>query len=278
MLWSYINGKVVPHDEATLHVDDLGLLRGYGVFDFFRTYNGKPFLLNEHLDRFEYSAKKLGLLVPLPRPSIEKIVTELLRKSEMKEASFRLILTGGRSDDGMSFNRDTPTFLILIEKPHPLPQSCYTDGVKLITHEFLREIPPAKVLNYITAVKLQPKKVREGALEILYTWQKRILEATTSNFFLFCNDTLVTPKRDVLIGTTRNYVVTLAKTLYRVGERDLFVSELQKAGEAFITATNKEIVPVIMIDNLTIGSGKVGERTKALLALFRQQTRSYGKE
>ncbi|HKZ35010.1 MAG TPA: aminotransferase class IV [Patescibacteria group bacterium] len=278
MLWSYINGKFVPKEEAMVHADDLGLLRGYGVFDFFRTYNGKPFLLHEHLDRFESSAQELGLNVPLPRPSLEKIIKELLLKSEMENASFRLILTGGRTEDGMNFNPDTPTFIILVEKPHALAQSCYTDGVKLMTHEFLREIPPAKVLNYITAVKLQPKKKREGALEILYTWQGRVLEATTSNFFLFRGDTLVTPKRDVLIGMTRDFVLGLARKVYKIEERDLYVSELKEADEAFITATNKEIVPVVRINAITVGNGQVGERTKVLLKKFHEHTRSYEKE
>lgn len=266
MMYCYINGKILPFQQASLSLDDLGVLRGYGVFDFLRTYNGKPFLLDEHLTRLQNSAKEIGLAPPA-KPKLKIIIKELLAKNGLAESYIRIVLTGGKTSDGLT--PSSPTLFVLIEKLKPLPELLYKKGIKLMTHNFLRDVPRAKTTNYLTAVKLQKQKKKVGAFEILYVDNGKVLECTTSNFFLFRNSTLITPKENVLMGTTRNFVIKLAKQKFRVEEHDVSLAELRSATEVFITATNKEILPVVKIDNRTIGNGKVGTHTKYLLNLFR---------
>lgn len=271
-MYCYFNGKIIQEEKAELSLRDVGVLRGYGVFDLLRTHHGAPFLFREHFERFKMSAAALGLRVPISRAKAATVVGALLRKNAFKEAAVRLVLTGGKSTDSVHLKGITPTFFILASAFHPLPASVFARGVGLRTCEYLREFPAIKSLDYLTALTLHNPKKGAPPFEALYTWQGRVLEATTSNFFMFSGNTLVTPKRDVLIGTTRNLVLRLARNEFPIKERDISVRELVGAQEAFLTATNKDIVPVVSINGRKVGSGTVGERTRRLMNSFRAYT------
>ncbi len=277
-LYCYLNGKIIPLKKAGIDLYDVGLLRGFGVFDVLRTYNGRPFLIKEHLSRFEESSKILGLKAPLPQRKIAEIIKKLLHKngiSRKREAVIRIILTGGKTRDGLSYDIKTPTLFILVEKFINLPAHFYTNGIKLITHDYQREYPLAKTLNYIPALKLQSIRQKSGAFEILYVHNDKALEGTTSNFFIFKKNNLITPKENILLGVTRNSVIKIARKKFNVKEENIPLSLLNSADEAFITATNKDIVPVIKINDKIVGSGRVGKNTKYLMALFREYIKRY---
>ena len=264
--YCYFNGKIVPFRTASLKLNDLGVLRGYGVFDYLRTYHGKPLQLEENLKRFRNSAKLIGLSVRYPKASLERAILTLIKKNRLKEASIRMVLTGGPSSDGMT--PEKPTLYILATPFRPLPLRLYKKGGKLITFEHLRQVPEAKTINYLTAVNLQKRKRAEKAIEILYTFRGKILECATSNFFMFIGNTLVTPKQDILNGITRRTVMKLASKDYTVVERAIRVAELSHASEMFITAANKMVLPIVQIDDEIIGTGKVGKNTRALMQIF----------
>lgn len=267
--YCYVNGKVAELAKARLAPNDLGLLRGYAVFDFLRTENGIPFLFDEHFARLERSARTLGLKVPINKTKCFSVLKQLLKKNKLKDASFRLVLTGGPTKDGVSLGK--PSFFILVEDIYNLPSKISTEGGKLITYEHHRQFPEAKTTNYLTAISLQKEKKKAGAVEMLYLSKGKVLEATTSNIFIIKANTLVTPKDNVLLGTTRALVIKLAKKAgFSVEERDLFVGELVEAGEVFITSTNKKITPIVAIDNMLIGDGEVGEKTKVLMEEFKE--------
>ncbi len=266
--YCYLNGKIIPTDKASISVYDLGLLRGFSVFDFFRVYNGRPFLLKEHLARLVNSAKLLNLKAPLTSKQIAAVIKGLLRKNGLKEATVRIVLTGGKSPDGISYDDNSPTFFILTKPFSAYPTALYRQGVKAITSNYRRESAGVKSANYSKMVSLQAVKRKKKANEILYVDQGLILEGATSNFFIFKNNTLITPRDNVLIGATRNFVIKLAKRKFKVIERPLKLAELKQAAEAFITSTSREILPVVKVDNLPIGNGQVGRNTKILMALF----------
>jgi branched-subunit amino acid aminotransferase/4-amino-4-deoxychorismate lyase len=269
----YINGKIASIEKPSVLINDIGILRGYGVFDFMRTYNGKIFQWEDHFKRFSNSAKLLGIKIPLGKDAVLKVINDLLKKNKCKEASLRLVLTGGPTEDGMTFKK--PTFAILIEDIHSFPKSCYQSGVKLITHEYERMLPQSKNTNYIWAIKLAQLKKKKGATEVLYTSAGKILEASTANLFIIKGATLITPKDGILKGITRKVVLKIARGHFKVEEREVKVSELDSATEAFITGTNKLVMPVVMVDNKKIGDGRVGENTKLLIEEFRKYTEKY---
>lgn len=266
--YCYINGKIIPQKEASLSINDLGILRGYGVFDLLRTYNGAPFLMKEHLIRFRKSARLVNIKIPIAEKQIVRIITRLLAKNKNKDANIKMVLTGGMP------GADSPTLFILVEKLVEPPASLYERGIKLVTFNHQREMPKAKTLNYATAFKLQDWRQQQRAYEILYISGGCVLEATTSNFFIIKKNKLITPKKNILIGITRNFVLKLARGKFLIEERDIDLKDLARAEEAFITATNKEILPVVKINNRKIGQGKVGRKTKELITLFREKSRS----
>lgn len=269
MKYCYLNGKIISQNKASIMLDDLGILRGYGVFDFIRTYRGKPFFLKEHLARLKKSAGILNIKMPVSEKELTRVIKKLLLKNRNKESYVRIVLTGGRQTANPTFNH--PTLYILIEKLKECPKQLYKKGIKIIIHEHQRVFPEAKTLNYITAFQLTSWQRQNGGFEILYTSNGNVLEATTSNFFIIKKNHLITAKRNILFGITRNLIIKLAKkNKFVVEERDVKTKELKKCTEAFITATNKEIIPVVKIDNKTVGNGKVGKQTKKLIELFQE--------
>ncbi|MBI4117946.1 MAG: aminotransferase class IV family protein [Parcubacteria group bacterium] len=267
--YCYLNGKIIPSDDATLHISDGGILRGYGIFDFMGIHDGEIFLFDEHWNRFQNSAKKLNLRIPLSKDEFRRQVGLLLRKNKMKDCSLRAVLNAGRID-GLIFNPETPTFFIFLQGDISPKKEAYEKGVKLMTAEHLRLFPEAKTSNYIFPVLLQGKKKKAGAYEILYTWEGNVLEASTCNFCIFKGDTLITPQKNILQGITRYATLKLARDTFEVEERELSLEEvLSEATEAFITSTGRRIVPVTRIDAHTIGDGVVGENTKEMMSRFK---------
>jgi branched-chain amino acid aminotransferase len=273
----YFNGKFLDEKEAKISVYDLGLLRGYAVFDFLRTYNQKPFYLGDHLKRLLNSAKLIGLKHNYNLKFLRKITLQTLKKNIKKGAEYniRIILTGGESKDFISPSK--PNLIVMITPLKKLDEKLYQKGGKLITKISERILPQAKTIIYTEAVKFMQEAKRKGAIEVLLLDKnKKILECTTSNFFTVIDGKLITPSTEkILSGITRKIVINLAKKLkIPVIEKDIHFNEIKKFDEAFITATNKEILPIIQIDNFKINN-QPGPITKTLLTKFRELTENF---
>ncbi len=275
---AYWNNKYLPAEEITLSPFDLGILRGYGVFDVMRTENGKPYGIKKHWTRFVNSAAMLGLTIPVTESEFGEILHNLAEKnvsSETPELNFRAVLTGGPSEDAFHPEPGKETFYILATPFTKLPISLYTDGSKLVTLEYQRDLPEAKITNYTKAIQNSKIRQEKDALEILFIKNGIVKEASTSNFFAVIGETLVTAESDVLRGTTRNLIIELAKEHgMTVEERKITLEEVLAADEAFITAVNKYVVPVVRIDDQTIGSGKPGAITKKISELLQESIQS----
>jgi len=275
----YVDGKYVPSDEAVLPVDDLSILRGYGVCDIMRTYNGRPYFLNEHILRLEHSAHKVGLSLPWTQEEIKEIVLQTLGlNQEIAEVNIRIVVTGGSSPDFFT-PMGRPRLIVMVTPIKKLPQVWYTNGIKIITIRQEREVPEAKVTSYVQAAIALKKAAEEHAVEVIYVNQKdEALEGTTSNLFAFFKDLLVTPGQGILKGITRRVILSLGHQLFKVEERALKLEELLQADEVFITGTNKGVVPVIQIDGTLIGQGKPGKNTQILAQALEQHTLEFMKK
>jgi branched-chain amino acid aminotransferase len=273
----YLNGKFLDEKEAKISVYDLGLLRGYAVFDFLRTYNQKPFYLDDHLKRLLNSAKLIGLKHNYNLKFLRKTTLQTLNKNIKKgtEYNIRIILTGGESKDFISPSK--PNLIVMITPLKKLDEKLYQKGGKLITKISERILPQAKTIIYTEAVKFIQEAKKKGAVEVLLLDKnKKILECTTSNFFAVINGKLITPSTEkILSGITRKIVINLAKKLkIPVIEKDIHFNEIKKFDEAFITASNKEILPIIQIDNFKINS-QPGPITKTLMFQFKELTKNF---
>lgn len=262
--YCFFEGKIISSDKPLLKLNDIAVLRGFAAFDFMRIYNSKPFQFKDHMKRFRNTCKLMGLKNRFSDTQIEEALKKLIIKNKERNYQVRFVLTGGETKNGLE--PSTPVFYILLEKMNDIPEVFYTKGAKLITHEYQRTLPDAKNSNYMQAVLLQNTKKKEKAIEILYTYQNKILEASTSNIFIIKNNILFTPKENILKGITRKLVIDLAKKLkYEVIEKELTQKELLDADEVFLSATNKKVLPITHIDKHIIADGKVGKTTKILL-------------
>lgn len=268
----YVDGQFVPAEQAVIPVDDLAILRGIGVFDLLRTYNGKPYFLDAHIDRLEASAQKIGLTLPWSHDEIVRVVEDTLAKNDIPEANIRIVVTGGSSIDFMNPS-GTPRLLVLVSPIPRLPDHWYTEGVKIISWEVERPIPGAKSIDYISASLALKKAAAEGAVEALYTDRNGLaLECTTSNIFAFIDNRLVTPGRGILSGVTRKVVLELAERRFSIDVRDISRSELLAADEVFITGTSKGLVPVVQVDDGVIADGRPGRHTRELMTMMKRHT------
>jgi branched-chain amino acid aminotransferase len=271
---AYFNGKIMPVGKIKLSPYDLGVLRGYGVFDVMCTKNGKPLHLPDHWKRLVNSARELQLKIPVSRKEFENVVKKLIRLNGYSESTIRTVLTGGISSDAFSIGRET--FYIMIEKFKPLSNEIFQKGAKVMTLEYQRHHPRAKITNYVMAIKNLKRKKQLGALEIIYIKNGKALEASTSNFFIVKKKKLITPVEDILHGITRKIVIDLAKKQkIPVIQRKVTAKEMLSSDEIFLSASNKDIVPIIQVDNKKIGSGKPGPVTRYLLKAFQDFSKCY---
>ncbi len=273
----FIDGEYVSADTATLPVTDLAIVRGYGVFDFFRTYGGKPIQLERNVARLRNSARLIELDVPWTDAEITNIILQTIERNNFPEANVRVIVTGGDSPNFITPD-EKPRLLVYVEPLTPLPEAWYTDGVKVITVQEERYKPGSKSLAYISAIIAQKRAREADAIEALYIDRdNNVREGTTTNIFAFYNDTVITPEEQILPGVTRGRVLEILRERYTVEERPLPYDELLRADGVVITAANKQVVPVIQIDEHKFGT-EPGTHSKQLMQAFHEYTQRHARQ
>jgi branched-chain amino acid aminotransferase len=268
----FVDGEFVPASRAALPVNDLGILRGYGIFDFMRTYGGRPIFINEHVRRLMHSAGEIGLTLPWPPAEIIARVKETLERNRLEEAGIRILVTGGPSEDFIT-PQGAPRLVIMVSALKPLPARIYEQGAKIVTTAHGRSIPDAKSIDYLRAILALAEARRRNAIEAVYAdSQGWVTEGTTSNLFAFIGNALVTPGEGILSGITRHHVLALAQDRFAVAIRAIQRRELASAEEVFITSSSRLIVPVVQMDEERIGTGAPGERTRTMMKAFGDYT------
>jgi len=276
----YMNGKLVPENEARVSVFDHGLLYGDGVFEGIRTYNGRVFMLDEHIDRLYRSAQAIALVIPMSRQAVAKAVVATCKANKAMDGYVRLVVTRGKGTLGLNpYSCKKPEVIIIAGKIQLYSPMLYRHGLKVITAGTIRNhtesINPAiKSLNYLNNVMAKIEAVNSGVEEvIMLNAHGYVAEASGDNVFVFKGNQLITPPTSAgaLEGVTRNVVMKLAaKKGYDVREATLTRYDLYNADEMFLTGTAAEIISVVEMDRRTIGSGKPGKKTLDLTGQFRK--------
>ncbi len=263
-MYTYLNNEIVSAEKAILHVRDLSIQRGYGIFDFFKIEDGHPFFLNEYLTRFYNSADVMRLPVPHTPDELKSIISQLIEKNNIAASGVKMILTGGYSEDG--YHPGVPNLIITQQRLTLPSKDLIEKGVKIITHDYVRDLPSAKTINYSMGIWLINKIKEHGAYDVLYHQNNIVSEFPRCNFFMMKKDgTVITPKDRVLHGVTRKNILKLASKRYPTEEGTITLDDILQAKEAFLTSTTKRIVPIVKINNLLIGDGKPGSVSLSLL-------------
>lgn len=262
--YCFFQSEIVETNRAFLQLNDLGVLRGYGIFDYLRTYNLKLFLLNDYLARFQNSSSFLRLNPGYTNEKLENIIYELLDVNKIEtDVGIRLVCTGGPTEDSVTMSK--PVFYILIEDLQVNRMEIQEGGVKLKTLEYQRLFPHIKTTSYINTVFYNPDMKKNNVYDLLFYSNKIITETSRSNFYLVKSGKVITNSENILEGITRKLVLSLTEN---VEMRPVYLDEIKTADECFVTGSTKGIVPVVQIDDLVIGDGKPGVMTLELSEKF----------
>jgi branched-chain amino acid aminotransferase len=195
------------------------------------------------------------------------IVQELMKRGALNEAGIKILVTGGTSPDQL-LPGDQPRLILFATEHIPPPAERFTQGISVVTTPLARSLPTSKTTHYAPGIIALQKNA--GALEALYVnGRGEILEGATSNFFAIKGGTLYTcHSEEILLGITREVVLHLAPLPLKLQP----VTQGDSLDEAFITASNKEVMPVVQIDGKPVGNGAVGPHTQRLMQTFRAYT------
>ncbi len=282
----FLSDKLVDEKDAVVSVFDHGLLYGDGVFEGIRAYNGRVFLLDEHIDRLYDSAKAIALEIPMTKEAMSQAVVDTCKANDIADGYIRLVVTRGVGTLGLNpYLCEKAEIIIIAAKIQLYPQELYDSGLKIITVGTVRNHPEAinpriKSLNYLNNILAKIEAINGGCMECLMLNHKgEVAEASGDNVFAVKNGVLSTPPSTcgALEGMTRNKVMELAcKTGYEVREAVMARYDLYVADEVFLTGTAAEIISVVDIDKRQIGNGKPGAITTELSALYAEYARSQG--
>jgi branched-chain amino acid aminotransferase len=274
----HIAGKVCLPEEAKISVFDRGFLYGDSVYETIGTAYGRLFAAQDHLDRLERSATRIGLRVP-PRAEVERAIAQTVAAAENAESRVRVILTRGAGKLDLDPASVDDTQLVVIVFPLGAPSDeMYAKGVAVavvsITRNSPRAIDPAvKSGNYLNNVlALGEARRRSGAYEaILCDADGSVAEGSTSNIFIVVGGEVRTPPTEVgiLDGITRAKVLGLCRgNAIPLREMRFRPDELRASDEAFITSATRGVLPVTRVDERPVGAGVPGPVTRKLMALY----------
>ena len=272
MQLAMVEDKIIPLNELHQVYRDRGVYFGDGVYEVIRSYNGKIFALDDHLDRLKRSLSEIKI-TDINIDLVRSNIISTFEKADIPNAKIYLHITRGSADRNHSWNSAIkPNFFLTITD---LPDSTKekTEGIAVATHPDWRwKRCDIKSLNLLPNVLARQHAVEKGCAEaILVNEEGFITEGAASTFFVIINKNIHTTPltANVLPSITRKYVFNAAKNIsVDIIEKFLTPQEAARADEAFIAVTTKDIVPVVKFDDNTIADGKPGEFTLTIMKEF----------
>ena len=283
-----VEGRLVPPEQAFVSVFDRGFLYGDSVYEVARTYGGRPFELERHLERMERSAERIGLSLP-PRERIESEIQRTLDAAANAESYVRIVVTRGEGKFGLSphYADGMNRLFVLVRPLDPIPRELYERGLQVAVTLTRRNPtacldPSLKTGNYMNNILALREAHGAGADDaLLLDLRGQVTEASTSNIFFVQRGVVVTPPLalGMLQGVTRTVVLEVARAEGLIVREEPFGPEaLAAADEVFVTSTLREILAVTSLvllggpapDVRRIGDGKQGAVTRRLHEAFRR--------
>ena len=274
----YLNGAFVPHDEARISLFERGFLFGDGLFETMRAYNRRVFRFDGHLERLLRGLEILRLPLPVPREEIGSALERLLDMNGLLDAYVRLMVWRGEGL-GVDPAGCSGARLALIARPLiPYPEAIYERGMKGVIVSLRQNerspLSQMKSLNFLPGILGTMEAKAKGADEgISLNTRGFVAEGTVSNSFLVSSGHLLTPSLEsgALPGITRAVILELARSAGRsVAEREIALTELKAADEAFLTNTLMGVMPLTSLDGVPIGKGRPGPMTRLFARAYEE--------
>jgi len=275
---AYLNGELVDLAEAVVSVSNPALLHGVGLFETLRSYEGRPFRMQQHVDRMSRSAQCLDMPVMEAIEQIPRAVTAILEANELKNARIRVTV----APPGIHGGDDRAMLLVAGQEAVGYQPELYQKGMTVhvgIQWRQSNQDPLAghKTTSYFSRLLALRAAQAAGCGEGLwFTPDNRLAQGCVSNVFIVTGGRLRTPPLDtpVLPGITRGVVLDLAgKAGIPVEESPCTINDLLDADEVFLTNTTMEIMPVTRVERKAIADEKPGAVTVQLAQAYTELTR-----
>ncbi|MFH1109861.1 MAG: aminotransferase class IV [Planctomycetota bacterium] len=277
---AYVNGVFGPIAEAKVSIEDRGFQFGDGIYEVIVAYDGRLFLVEQHMRRLRRSAAGIALDYDFEARPLEPIIAEGLRRSELRDALIYIQITRGAAPRSHTIPAGLAPTVVMTFKPLPrLPDELRERGARVIT------MPDIRWANcYIKAITLLPnvlaknEALRRGYHDAIFvTADGEVRECTSANIFLVSGGSLLIPPRNesILHGVTQSYLIELASSIrLNVREEVIHLELLRRADEVFMSGTAAEVLAITSIDDRPVGEGRLGPITQRLYDEFLSRTRS----
>jgi len=282
----YLDGGLVPAEEAKVSVFDHGYLYGDGVFEGIRCYSGVIFKLKEHIRRLYESARSILIEIPMTQEEMEAAHVKTVAANGLKDAYIRTVVSRGKGDLGLDPRKcPTPTVVIIADVIKLFPPELYETGIKAVTSAFRRTAVDAhsyqvKSLNYLNSIMAKIQANQAGMPEaIMLDSHGFVAEGTGENLFIVRDGVMATPpgSAGILEGITRATLVDLArKDGIPVEFRNITLHDVYVSDECLLCGTAAEVVPLVELDMRKIGTGKPGPITNKMRKQFYEIARTVG--
>lgn len=279
--WANWNGAAMPLSDVQVSVLDRGFLFGDGIYEVLRVYDGRPFLLREHMARLRRSLAEIQINANAQR--LEQRMLEALRDSGVQSGMVYMQVTRGTAPRTHRFPQPTvaPNELIYVDVIDVDPYAAYRDaGAKLLTVKDIRwQRCDIKSVNLLANCMAAQAAVEAGCLEaLLVDRDGTITEGSHTSIFAVRQGRIVTSPLGphILPGITRGLVVALANRAgIEIVEQPLRQDELASIDEMFLTGTTSEVLPVTGVDDRPIGDGRPGPVTQRLVETYADHLRDW---
>jgi len=276
-----IGGKIVNPEDAQISIFDRGFLYGDSVFETMRVYESVPFAFTEHLERLYRSGQRIGFQLPWDIEFVRSECVATLKAANLENAYLRLIATRGAGTMGLdpSLAADPQLIVLALSLPS-LPAELYELGRSSVLVGIRRNLkkaidPQAKTGNYMNSVLAQNEASERGAGEaIMLDIEGRVAEGSSANVFALLDGRWCTPPLDVGIlgGITRSTILRILEAEdLPVDVRVLWPDELRQASEIFLCSSIRELIPVVKLDDESVGDGCVGKNYQKVHELYKEE-------
>ncbi len=264
----FLNGSFVPKKDAKISIMDRGFMFGDGVYELIPVYNGKPFLLDEHLSRLDNSLSLIDMGSTLSEDfNIQNIISELINKNKYENHFIYIQITRGIDSDRQHIYGSTiqPTIIIMGQSYTPFTLDQIKKGFKATIHEDYRwRRANIKSISLLGNVLLKNHATKQGMYETLLIYNNRVTEGSASNIFVVKENRVMTPKlgKELLPGITRSLILNLLKNSdYDVEEQDIPKETIISADEVWCSSSTNPVAPITEIDGIPVKNGSAGSIT-----------------
>jgi len=270
----YLNGKLLPIEQAQISVLDRGFLLGDGVYEVIPAFGGKLFRLEQHLQRLDNSLSAVRIPNPHTHSEWQKILQQLITSNDNDLSIYLQVTRGVAPKRDHAFpDKVIPTVFAMsniIPEPDP---ATLEKGVNAITLDDIRwKRCDIKAITLLANVVLRQEAHDHNAAEAILIRDGQAMEGAASNLFIVSADTIYTPPKgpQLLPGVTRDLILELSREHgLTIEERNISEQSLNNAQEIWLTSSTREILPVTQLNGNQVGNGRPGKHWQQMIQLYR---------